>query len=104
MNELNGGSDIGSGAQPRVDVLTGEILSDKGIWNDHTQSYEIITPSRVEKADGLVQQRRRYVQFARSYEQYNADVAAGDATRRLLGRDDGPPDDSEGGVRSDGRP
>ena len=96
MRRLGGGSDTGAGEPPGVDVLTGEILSERGIWNDHTQAYEIYVASRSEKTHGLVQQRYRSREFAREYESYHAAAAAGGAARRLRGGDDDPADDSEG--------
>ena len=80
MNELNGGLPIGNGAPPDVDGLTGEILrADGGMWNDYTQSWETVVPTRVEKAHGLVQRRRRSADFRREYESYIDSVSRGSA-------------------------
>ena len=102
MSELNGGSDTGSDVVIGVEPLTGVIILARSTWNDHTQAFEIVIPSRVEKTHGMVQQRDRRRDFARSYEQYNSDVAAWDATRRLQRGDDNPADDPEDSVRGDG--
>ena len=100
MNELDGGLATGSVVPPRgVDVLTGELLTERGSWNDHTQSWEIVRASRVEKTHGLVQQRAGSLRFSREYERYRADVESGDNTRGLLGGVDNPADADQADLR-----
>ena len=95
MSESSGGLN-GGGEEPHVvDSYTGELISsEKGVWNDHTWSWETVVLSRVEKAYGLVQQRRGYAEFSRQYESYVANAGARDNARGLLSGTDDPAADS----------
>jgi len=100
VNELNGGSVIGSDGQP-VDTSenTDLIRSDGGVWNEHTLSWEIIKIGRAQETYELVQRRRRRVQFAREYESYASDVSAEHHAGRLPLGVHGPEVHSDGDVR-----
>jgi len=102
MPRPSGGSGIGVDVLIGVEPHTGELIMVRSTWNDYTYSWEIVVPSKREKADGMVQSRDRRVQFARAYEQYNADVSAWNDTRGLPVGNDSSSDDSADSVRGDG--
>ena len=93
MVRPNGGSDTGAGELNGNGAQEGDLISDRGVWNDHTWSWETVVLSRSEKAYGLVQQRRGYAEFSRQYESYVANTGARDNARRLLSGPDNPEDD-----------
>ena len=76
VNELNTGYPSG-GAGPRVvDSYSGELISsEKGVWNDYTDSWEKVVSLRRQARYELVQQRNRHADFKREYESYQRSVS-----------------------------
>ena len=100
-NDVIGGSGIGKGEPFVVDEKFAQsIRLVEGTWNDYTQRWETIQPSRRQKTYELVQRRLRLAEFSRQFSAYRAAVSEFDASRGLPGGVHGPEADRIGGIRT----